>query len=395
MVLSHVVRQAVIFLSCETCVLISVVAVRYLRRTTQSGGKMTIVLAEEVSEMTQPALGASTELENRLRRFRARELAHRQRPTRVRIWSDGMARLGLMIAGYCGMLLLAHPLDMVAACVFAVGTISMLGSWFHDGVHKTIRHPLATVLKYVGAAPVGFSGRWWRLKHLRLHHRYPGDPTFDPDIQFGYVARVTPLQPWRPKHSTQYLHMWMLYPLSTLNILKPEEPRVARRYAELIGLGNRTPGWLLLVDKYAPFTLVWAPLLFSHSGLGALRLFLTFHLVTGTLTALITQVQHNTALSNISNDCSGRFPLCDQLLRTADVGRAPGLWWWLCGGVNLHVVHHLAPTLTFFELPAVTMRLRAELEEAGVELPTHEGLWAAVRSHAKLLRDLSQPGKPS
>jgi fatty acid desaturase len=55
------------------------------------------------------------------------------------------------------------------------------------------------------------------------------------------------------------------------------------------------------------------------------------------------------------------------------------------------VAHHLAPTLTFFELPAVTERLRAELYEAGVELPTHRGLWAALRSHATLLRLLSRP----
>jgi linoleoyl-CoA desaturase len=354
---------------------------------------MTIVVTEDSSQTTRPLLIGSEGLERRLRRFRARELARRDKPTAGQMWIDGIARLVPMLAGYFGIVLLAYPFDMIAATVFALATISILGSWFHDGVHRNIRHPLAMLLKHSGAAPVGFSGRWWALKHLRLHHRYPGNPVFDPDIQFTYVARVTSAQPWRPRHGTQHLHMWLLYPLATLNMLKPGEPRIARKYAALISLQNMTPGWLLLVDKYVPFALVWVPLFSTHSGLGVLRLFLTFQFVAGTLTSLITQVQHNTALSNSSVDCPDRFQLCAQLLRTTDVGSTRGLWWWLCGGVNFHAAHHLAPTLTFFELPAVTARLRAELYEAGMELPTHRGLWAAIRSHGALLRNLSRPDR--
>lgn len=351
---------------------------------------MTSVFTEQ-TRPTTPVPRLSDDLEKRLRRFRARELAHRQRPTTRQLWLDGLARLLPLIASYMGMLALAYPLDLCAAGVFAMTTISILGSWFHDGVHSNIRHPLAVVLRHAGAAPVGFSGVWWKLKHVRLHHRYPGDPAFDPDIQFGYVARVTHRQRWRRRHRTQHWHMWFLYPLSTLNILKPDEAWFARRFAARIELGNRPPIWLMLIDKYVPFALVWTPVFEVRAGWGSLRLFLTFQLIAGTLTAIITQVQHNTALSNDADDSGGRFPLCDQLVRTADVGRTRGVWWWLCGGVTLHVVHHLAPTLTFFELPAVTARLRTELAAAGIDLPTHPGLWAALRSHARLLGDLSQP----
>jgi linoleoyl-CoA desaturase len=338
---------------------------------------------------------ASDDLERRLRNLRARELAHRRRPTSRRIWADALSRVVPMCIAYAVLLLAPYPWALIGAGAFAVMTISMLGSWFHDGVHRNVQHPIATILRYAGAAPVGFSAQWWRLKHLRLHHRYPGDPTFDPDIQFAYVARVTSLQQWRPHHRTQHWHMWFLYPLSTLNILKPEELRVARRYATLIGMKNPPSRSLLMLDKYGPFTLVWAPPVAVHPGLEALWLFLTFQVITGVLTALVTQVQHNTALSNVTDDRAGQFPLCDQLLRTTDVGDSRGLWWWLCGGVNFHVVHHLAPTLTFLELPDVTARLRAELAGAGVPWPAHSGLWTAVRSHATLLRDLSRqtPGR--
>ncbi|WP_155370750.1 fatty acid desaturase family protein [Catellatospora vulcania] len=351
---------------------------------------MTDVLTAPIAPARR-ALAASPELERLLRGFRARELARRSRPGAGPMWLDGIARLAPLAVGYGGTVWLAYPLDMAFAVLFAFATTSLLGSWFHDGVHSSIRHPLARLLMRLGAAPVGFSPRWWLLKHVRLHHRYPGNPEFDPDIQLGYVVRVSALQPWRRRHRTQHLHIWPLYALATLNILKPEEARVVGRYARLIELRRPPPGWLLLVDKYVPFALVWTPLVLTHGAGNALRVFIAFHLVAGVLASLITQVQHNTALSGDAVGRSPGLPLCEQLLRTTDVGHGRGVWWWLCGGVNFHIVHHLAPTLTFFELPEVSARLRAALREAGYELPAHAGLWAAVRSHHRLLRQLSRP----
>jgi fatty acid desaturase len=129
--------------------------------------------------------------------------------------------------------------------------------------------------------------------------------------------------------------------------------------------------------------------------LGALLTFLAFHLVAGVMGAVITQIQHNTALVAGGEMPSNRRPLCEQLFRTSDVGISTNLWWWICGGVSFHVVHHLAPSLTFLELPAATARLRAALRGWGYELPAHRGLAAAIASHTALLRALSRPAVPS
>lgn len=355
---------------------------------TRPRGEMTVAVSS--SARSEPIPDRSDQMEAWLRRFRARELAKRQRPTAVWLAVDAASRVAPMAAGYAGMILLAFPYHLLAAAVFAVATISILGSWFHDGVHNNIRAPFSQAMKRLGSSPVGFSPRWWLLKHLRLHHRYPGNPAFDPDIQFGHIARISPAQPWQRSHATQHIHMWFLYPFATLNMLKPDEPMLTRRYSRLLGLNNPTPAWVLLVDKYIPPTLVWTPVFLAQPGLGGLQTFVAFHLVAGTLASLITQVQHNTTLSSTVEDYSSRWPLCEQLMRTTDVGSTRGLWWWLCGGVNFHVAHHLAPTLSFLELPAVTTRLRRDLRELGIELPAHSGVAAAIRSHATLLRELSR-----
>jgi linoleoyl-CoA desaturase len=306
-----------------------------------------------------------------------------------------MSRAIPLAIGYVVSIVAPFPRNLPGVVIFAVSTVSVLGSWFHDGVHRNLKTPLAPVMMRLGSSPVGFSTRWWLVKHLRLHHRYPGDPALDPDIQFGYLARVSAAQPWRRPHAAQHLYLWPLYPFATLKMLKFDEPGLARRYLTLLGSRRVPATHALLVEKYLPMVAVWAPIFLCHPILDALLTFLVFHLVTGLLVSLITQIQHNTALADTTGRAQSHRPLCRQLARTTDVGHSRGMWWWICGGVNFHVVHHLAPTLTFLELPGATARLRADLREVGVEVPTHNGLAAATRSHAILLRSLSRPSGPA
>jgi linoleoyl-CoA desaturase len=232
------------------------------------------------------------------------------------------------------------------------------------------------------------------VTHVRLHHRYPGDPAFDPDIQFDHLARVCAEQAWRPVHATQHVHIWFFIPLTTLNMLKPEELWQARRPRRLLGAAAVPRAVVLLVDKYLGPVIVWSPLLVLRPAGQAALTFVAFHLLAGTLAAVITQVQHNTTLSDGTDCARAGGPLCNQLQRTADVGDSAGIWWWVCGGVSFHVVHHIAPSLSFLELPQATARLRAAMREWGHELPAHRGLAAAIAAHTSLLRTLARPAAP-
>jgi linoleoyl-CoA desaturase len=332
-------------------------------------------------------------LETRLRAFRARELASRALPSRQRLAVDITSRTVPWLLGYAGMILLPYPTNLCAAAVLAVSTVSLLGSWFHDVVHKNLVVPrgVGYPLQRLGSSPVGLSPRWWEVTHVRLHHRYPGDPAFDPDIQFDHLARVCAEQAWRPIHATQHIHIWFFIPLTTLNMFKPSELWQARRHRKLLGAAAVPPAVVLLLDKYLGPAIVWSPLFVLRPVGEAALTFVAFHLLTGTLAAVITQVQHNTTLAAGTKESGAGGPLCDQLRRTADVGYSTGVWWWICGGVNFHVVHHIAPSLSFLELPRATARLRAAMKEWGHELPAHRGLAAAIASHTCLLRTLSRP----
>jgi linoleoyl-CoA desaturase len=334
----------------------------------------------------------SAQLEKHLRDFRSKELNQRTPVALSRLIRDLLPRICIFTLSYVLMLAPPMPWSGLGAVLFSVANVSLLGSWFHDGVHRnpTRARSLGELIAYLAAAPVGFSVSWWRYKHVRLHHSHPSDPRFDPDIQFGLIGRVSSVQQWHPIHRTQHVHMWLLMPLSTLAMLKPSEIWQSRKFSFQTGLHPKRSAYFYLLQRYASLGVVWVPVFTAQSVKHATILFLIFSLLTGSLVSLITQIQHNTDLSDDSPKFSDEFPLCEQLARSTDVAIGRGIWWWICGGVNLHVVHHLAPSVSFLELPEITERLSGHLASCGITIPSHPRLTDAVMSHARLIRKLSR-----
>jgi linoleoyl-CoA desaturase len=336
--------------------------------------------------------GQDATIESALREFAKREWLNRVHPGAARVTTAAISRLVPLVAGWLALLFASPREAALGAVVFAVADVSMLASWFHDGVHRSsaASRPVARGLMRIAAAPAGFGPRWWDFKHVRLHHRYPGDPRFDPDIQFGALARLTRAQPRRALHRGQHIYMWLLLPFTTVNMLKPSELWCVARFRELLPGRRVPPAWRFLADRYPPCLGVWAPVIVIRGWQVGLALLLVFHLVAGTLVALVTQVQHNTTITQPEDPTQWRFRLWEQVRRSSDVTSRSGLWRWLAGGTNTHAAHHLMPGLSFLELPGVTLRLRALLASLGVDVPTHISVGAAVRSHARLIRDLAK-----
>jgi linoleoyl-CoA desaturase len=333
--------------------------------------------------------------ERLLRHYRTAELRNRARPSPMRITLDLIVRIGSVVLGYGLLLLAPAPLALAGTVVFAISTISFVGSWFHESIHANLRWPAwaTCALRRLGSAPLGLGPRWWVYKHVRLHHPFVGDPALDPDIQFGAVGRVSLAQPWKPSHRTQHIHMWLLFPFATFNMLKPGERRLARSLLSDEHFQRLPSVRMFLIDKYLPCIVVWLPVYIISGPKEFLTAFAVFHLVAGTFASVITQAQHNTDLTLFDDRKWVKRPLTYQLIHSADVGSGQGLWWWLSGGVTLHTVHHLVPTLSFLELPGATRRLRTILARTELQLQEHRNMRQAMTSHFRLVRALAQPDR--
>ncbi len=139
----------------------------------------------------------SRHLELTLRSFRSAELRRRRRPSNRALLLDLASRVIPLLLGY-SLMFVPWPIDYLGVALFAVATVSLLGSWFHDAVHGNVPWSAmaARLVERLGAGPLGISPLWWQYKHVRMHHRYVSNPEFDPDIQFGLLARVSIAQDW-------------------------------------------------------------------------------------------------------------------------------------------------------------------------------------------------------
>ena len=62
---------------------------------------------------------------------------------------------------------------------------------------------------------------------------------------------------------------------------------------------------------------------------------------------------------------------------------------WIAGGLNLHVTHHLFPTISQIHLPALSRIVRKTAQEFGVPYK-HYSLVGALRSHLRTLKALGR-----
>jgi len=271
--------------------------------------------------------------------------------------------------------------------------VSLLGAEFHDIVHLPVsqRRIADHILLLMSAAPVGVSPLWWSYKHVRLHHRFPSSPEFDPDIQFKWIGRVSPQQRFRPLHRWQHLYFWALLPFSTINMLKPGEPFQATRFSRATGISASFSARQVLVDKYFGFIVFWGAIVGATDVRWTAIVFIVFFLTTGLAVSLITQVQHNTMATIELSESVPSDSLLRQVMSSSDVGREHTPWWFLCGGVNIHAAHHLAPTVSHLRTPTLTHELEAVLAKHGLHLPHHGSMLAAVKSHYQLVKYLSSP----
>lgn len=290
---------------------------------------------------------------------------------------DGAARLGILAIA-CTSLVRSEALlaTTAAAAMVAIVCVGIVGTIFHECVHLNYGLPLPaqrTVGLFSGA-PLGLSFDWWEMKHRRLHHAYLGDQEMDADIDFGKVFRVKATQPWGRLHRLQPYSLYLVLPLTGLNMLRPIEGSRFERW------GATNPQMAAIYSKkYLPFLIFWSPMIIWETPIfGAAKVLLVI-IFAGIFGGLVAQLQHNTAQSN-------QEPSDSQDRLTTDTCVDNRIWWWITGSQSIHTAHHMYPRLNYLEVRRATKYLLGHDKER--IWSTHETISGAILSlhrHLKLL----------
>ena len=314
--------------------------------------------------------------------------------------------LGGLFLAYAGTFYAAatYAGAFLCAVLFGVCKAEIGVSIQHDANHgaycksKWLGDAIGCTLDMVGA-----SSFMWKQQHVVGHHAFT-NTQIDPDIRVGDddIRRVTPEQPWSPKHRFQHLYLGLLYGLLSLKSVTVDD-------FKSLADGHIGPTQLTAMEAWeravfwggkAFFYGAWyaAPAFLSPWSLGQLAgLWLVAEAVTGWLLAFMFQVAH--VVEGVDwlrvDDRTGKVPTgwaAGQVATSADFCHGSWFWTHFSGGLNYQTAHHLFPGVCHCHYPAITPIIMETCAEFGLKYNVYATFPDAVRGHFKYLEKVGLEG---
>jgi len=329
---------------------------------------------------------------------RIRELGIRERDCPRMYLKTGIVLAGFALS-YIALVFVAQSwwqaLPLALFLGFATAEIGF--NIQHDGGHRAYSdHAWVNKLMAMTLDMVGGSSYVWRWKHAVFHHMYVNVAGHDTDIELGVFGRLSPEQ---PHHSIYRWQQWYLWPLYGVMVIKwhfYDDFRDVILGRMGVNPFPRPRGWDLVTfigGKLVFFTLAFGvPLLFHPFWVVAL-FYVIAVAVTGIALSVVFQLAHAVEEANFPALQPGTTYIAEpwavhQVSASVDFAQRDRLVSWLVGGLNFQIEHHLFPTLSHVNYPAIVGIVEQTCREYGVPYTAHRSFGAAVASHFRWLRQM-------
>jgi linoleoyl-CoA desaturase len=268
---------------------------------------------------------------------------------------------------------------------------------FHDAAHGALFKKPRQNDNFTWVLEAFGSNRWlWIRRHISLHHAYPNVQDWDIDVKQSDMVRIFPNAPWFNVHRYQYIYMWLIYPLYSLNWL------FIRDFKDFFGTKDNYVKRVVTIPKVEYYRLFATKIMnvlymvvlpmavLNQPWQLVLAAWLCMHLF-GSVLAVV-------ALVSTHVDEEAYFPQADengrlgttwaahQMLVTKDFSTNSPLANFLYGGFTHHVAHHLFPAVGHTYYPYITPIIKKYAAENNLPYTSYP-FYAAVRSHFNLLKN--------
>lgn len=272
----------------------------------------------------------------------------------------------------------------------------------HDGGHNAYsRRPWVNRVMAMTLDLVGASSYQWRWKHAVLHHGYVNISGRDADISLGGLGRLTPHQEWRWYYRWQHIYLWFLYCILVMKWHCFDDFRdvIQGRVGEIPV--PRPRGWQLagfLGGKTVFLSLALVIPVLLHPAWVVLAVYALVFAVVGLLLSVVFQLAHCVEPAAFHGRTQGRLDrswAIHQVESTVNFSPQSRVTTWCLGGLNYQIEHHLFPTISHTNYPAISAIVRDTCREFGVRYNQFPTLFAGIASHYRWLRrmgaDAEQP----
>jgi linoleoyl-CoA desaturase len=288
----------------------------------------------------------------------------------------------------------------LALCVLLGINLALIGfNIMHDGGHQTFsKHRWVNVAAAHFLNILGGNAHFWQVKHNVNHHTYTNIEGMDSDIDVKPFMRLHHGQPLRSYHRFQHLYWIFLYGISYLAWIFYEDfqkyfsgkisangPKRKLSVSQHITFWTTKVLFALVYMAFPIYMLGWLPWLVG---------FLLITFVCGVGISVVFQLAHVVEGTQffMTDDDEQRFDWAvHQVRSTANFATRSKFLYWLLGGLNFQVEHHLFPRISHIHYPIIARYVRQTCQEYGVVYHEYKNIWTAFVSHLSHLHALGRP----
>ncbi len=287
------------------------------------------------------------------------------------------------------------------AVVLAFATAAIGFNIMHDASHHAYSNiPWVNRLAQKSLDLIGGSSYLWRWKHVVLHHTYTNIYRYDTDVDLGELGRLTPHHKRLRIHSWQHWYLWFLYGGLVVKWNLLDDFRVAirgrigkHRYPRLKGRNLA----FFLFGKLLFFVIAFGVPVLFHSVWVVALFYIIIAFIVGVVLSVVFQLAHSVEDAHFPRPqtpghMDKSWAIC-QVETTVDFARNSRAAYWLLGGLNFQIEHHLFPRICHINYPLIAPVVEETCREFGVRYTAHETFRQGLMSHFRWLRRMGAPSE--
>lgn len=271
----------------------------------------------------------------------------------------------------------------------------------HDAIHGSYskNKKINTLLSYTFNL-IGANATIWRIQHNVLHHTYTNIDNADDDLNAPFFLRFSPHAKHYWVHQFQHIYIWFFYGISTISWITTKDFVRLKRYRSMGFLDKKHEYSKTLISMvawklfYYSYALILPMIMLPFSWYVILLAFISMHFVTGMLVSIVFQIAHIMP----AND----FPLPDnkgnmeddwyrhQFATTSNFSPKSKILFWLIGGLNYQVEHHVLPDVCHIHYKNLTKIVADTALEYNMPYNVKKSMAHAIWDHTKMLRALGK-----
>jgi linoleoyl-CoA desaturase len=320
----------------------------------------------------------------------------------IKLYLKGLLQIATAAVLYT-ILVFFTPVTFVSIllCIALGLNLALIGfNVMHEGGHQSfsryawINNASAYSLNILGGITY-----FWKIKHNVNHHTFTNIEGMDSDIDVKPFMRLHEGQPRHAYHRFQHLYWVFLYGISYLAWIFYEDFQkyfsgrfAANSNRKKLELKEHFIFWftkLMYVGVYmvVPILMVgWLSWLIG---------FIIITFVCGLAISVVFQLAHvveGTQFHSTEDhdQVSKQEWAVHQLASTANFGTSSKGLYWLLGGLNFQIEHHLFPRVSHIHYPAISRLVKEACKESNITYHEYKSMFSAIASHLLQLHKLGR-----